>query len=156
MADHTQQQILDAVKAVLTAARTAAQSRVDLDRTDELQESDLPAISILPLDDTGDESVEQLTVSWPQVLLRTYTFSINSVCGGERGSMRAARNLAGAVETALLASIDAVQAAGVTIEMALVDSSEVKTGDANTRLFSVRQQWRAQYQTQGGAPGVPL
>lgn len=158
MADHVHQQILQAVQAALISANTAAQSRVDLDRTDELPESELPAISILPLGDAGSEAVEYLqTVHRPPLQQdRAYTFSIHCISGGDRGSMKVARNLAASVEVALLATATAIQVGGKSIRMLLSQSEEVKTGAANTRLFSVRQQWQAQFRTVGGVPTASL
>ena len=45
---------------------------------------------------------------------------------------------------------------GVSIDMVITGSDEVKDGSGAVPMFSVRQSWQAQYRTQGGAPDAPL
>lgn len=156
MADHAHQRILEAVQAVLVAASTAAGARVYLDRVDELPAANLPAIDILGADDTGEDSIDEIVIHFPSRLQHVYTFPITCVCAQKTGAAKAARNMAKQVEAALLAGISTVAVGGVAIDMALAGSAEVKSGDAAVPMFAVRQQWQVQYQTQGGAPDVPL
>ena len=156
MADHAHQRILEAVQAVLIAASTAASTRVYLDRVDELPSANLPAIDILGADETGEDAIEVLSIVWPLMLRHTYTFTIACVCAQSIGAAKAARNLAKQVEAALLAGLATVAVGGVAIDMAVAGSAEVKSGDGAVAMFAVRQQWQVQYQTQGGAPDVPL
>lgn len=154
MADHLQNQILDAVKAALVSAALVATGRVYLDRTDEIPEGGLPAIDILGGDEGDEESIEYQTVHFPPLQARAFTFPIASITRGE-DCARSARNLAGDVEAVLLASSGAITVGGRKVSMLLASSSSTKTGDANTRMCAVRQSWQAQYHTQGGAPTAP-
>lgn len=155
MADHVQQQILEAVQTVLVAAATAASSRVYLDRVDEIPQANLPAIDILGPDDTGEESIEYLTMHFPPVQQRSYSFTISSVTALATGSAKAARNLAKQVEAALLAGTGTITVSGKTIELLLAEGTERKDGAGALPMFAVRQTWQAQYITTGGTPDVP-
>lgn len=156
MADHVQVQVLDAVKAALLAAATAAGQRVYLDRTDDLPTSDLAAIDIVGGEEVGEESIEYLTMHWPPVQQRSFTFAITSVTRGATGSARAARNLAKQVESTLLGSATAITAGAVAIGMLLAESGERKDASGELPLAAVRQVWQAQYQTMAGAPDVAV
>jgi hypothetical protein len=155
MADHVQQQILEAVQTVLVAAATAASSRVYLDRVDEIPQANLPAIDILGPEDTGEESIEYLTMHFPPVQQRSYSFTISSITALATGSAKAARNLAKQVEAALLAGTGTITVSGKTIELLLAEGAERKDGAGALPLFAVRQTWQAQYITTGGTPDVP-
>lgn len=155
MADHVQQQILEAVQTALVTAATAAGTRVYLDRVDELAQASLPAIDILGPDDTGEEAIEYLTLHFPSVQQRSYTFAIGSVTALATGSAKAARNLAKQVEAALLAAIGSITVGGKAIDLVLAESSERKDGAGALPMFAVRQTWQAQYQTTAGTPDVP-
>lgn len=155
MADHAHQRILEAVQTVLVAASTDAASRVYLDRVDELPAANLPAIDILGADDTGEDAIEYLTVHFPGEQRHTYSFGIRSVAALATGSAKAARNLAGQVETALLTAANTIAVGGKPIKLLISDSSEVKDGAGALPVFVVRQSWQAQFQTTGGAPTAP-
>ena len=73
MADHINQQVLDAIKATLVAAGTDAAARVYLDRLDPVPESELPAILI----EGVGEVVEVQSVSFPPIYLRQYSLTIS-------------------------------------------------------------------------------
>jgi len=115
MADHVQQQILEAVQTALVAAATAASTRVYLDRVDEIPQANLPAIDILGPDDTGEESIQYLAMHFPPVQQRSYTFAISSIAALATGSAKAARNLAKQVEAALLAAIGSITVGGSAV-----------------------------------------
>jgi len=155
MADHAHQRILEAVQAALVAAATAAGSRVYLDRVDDLPAANLPAIDILGADDIGEDAIEYQTVHFPGVQRHAYSFAIRSVTALATGSAKAARNLAGQVEAALLAAANTVAVGGKSIDLLLSDSSEIKDGAGALPMFAVRQTWQAQFMTVGGAPTVP-
>lgn len=154
MADHVQQQILEAVQTALVAAATAASTRVYLDRVDEIPQANLPAIDILGPDDTGEESIQYLAMHFPPVQQRAYTFAISSIAALATGSARAARNLAKEVEAALLAATGSITVGGKAIELVIADSAERKDGAGALPMFAVRQTWQAQYITTGGTPDV--
>lgn len=155
MADHVQQQILEAVQTVLVAAATAASTRVYLDRVDEIPQANLPAIDILGPDDIGEESIEYLTMHFPPVQQRSYSFTISSVTALATGSAKAARNLAKEVEAALLAAVGTITVGGKSIDLVLAEGTERKDGAGALPMFAVRQTWQAQYITNGGTPDVP-
>lgn len=150
MADHLQQQILDAVQTTIAAAATAAGSNVYLDRVDELLQANLPAIHI----EGGDEEASADSINFPTVYSRAYSFSVACVCGQATGAAKAARNLAKQAEAALLASIGTFTAGGKAQALVLLGSSETKDGSGAVSLFEVRQQWQARYTTLGGSPDV--
>lgn len=152
MADHVQQQILEAVQTALVAAATAASTRVYLDRVNELPQANLPAIDILGPNDAGEESIEHVTMGWPPVQQRSYRFSIASVTQGASGSPAASRNLAKQVEQALMASLGAITLGTSAIDLRLESSAEQKDGAASLPLFAVSQSWRASYHTLAGTP----
>lgn len=155
MADHVQQQILEAVQTTLVAAATVASTRVYLDRVDELPQANLPAIDILGPEDAGEEAIEYLTMHFPPVQRRSYTFTINSITALATGSAKAARNLAKQVEAALYAAAGTITVSGKAIDLVLAEGAERKDGTGALPMFAVRQTWQAQYQTTAGTPDVP-
>lgn len=155
MADHVQQQILEAVQTVLVAAATAAGSRVYLDRVDEIPQANLPAIDILGPEDAAEEAIEYLSMHFPPVQRRSYTFAISSITALATGSAKAARNLAKQVEAALLAGVATITVSGKAIDLVLAEGIERKDGAGALPMFAVRQTWQAQYQTTAGTPDVP-
>ena len=152
MADHLQQQILEAVHTNLLGAATAAGSHVYLDRVDELLQADLPAIHI---EGAGEECTPD-SVSFPTVYNRIYRFTVACVCGQASGAAKAARNLGKQVEAAILASTSTATAGGLAEMLSLSASQESKDGNGATSFFEVRQSWQAQYITLGGTPDTPI
>lgn len=152
MADHLQQQILDAVQANLLGAATAAGSHVYLDRVDELMPLDLPAIHIEGL---GEDATPD-SLSFPTVYTRIYRFTVACVCGQASGAAKAARNMAKQVEAAILASTTTATAGGLAQMLSITGSTEAKDGNGATSFFEVRQTWQAQYMTLGGSPDTPI
>lgn len=145
MADHIQQQILDAAKTILLAANTAANTSVFLERVDELMESDLPAIHI----EGGDEDVSDESVNFPVIQYRRFQFTTSCiVAGADYG--RAARNLSKQVETAFLSSATPLN--GKASLLSLRGSTVQKDGTGAVVLFEIRQQWQATYYTRGAVP----
>lgn len=152
MADHLQQQILEAYQTTLLAASTAAGTNVFLERADELPSANLPALLI----EGGAESVTQLTVGFPSAQQRTLQFTVTVVVAQASAAAKAARNLAGQVETALLATVAAATASSKAQSLRLVASEPDKDGSAATNMFRVRHEWEADYATQGGIPDTPF
>ena len=150
MADHLQNQLLDFVLATITGAGTAAGSSVFLDRVDELPESSLPAVLI---EGIGDVRVEAVGFDWPPTQQRTYAFAITCVVHHADGAGRDARNLAGQVEQALLAS-GVVASAGnlASGPMRLQPGQEIRDGASELHLYGVRQIWHVDYVTAAGIP----
>lgn len=145
MADHRQQQILEAAQAILIAAATAAGSHVYLDHVDELLEADLPAIHV----EGGDEDVSDETIGFPVIQQRQFNFSTSCIVSGA-GYGKAARNLAAQIEVAFLTPASPLN--GKTQSLRLRGSTVNKDGSGATVLFEVRQQWQASYYTKGGIP----
>jgi hypothetical protein len=147
---HAQQQILDALQAVLVAGATVAGVRVFVDRVDPLQPSELPAILID--EDAGGESAET-----------------DDLDGNER------RELGVVILCVLSASSDAAASArafGLAVEKLVSPSTALRTlsqtgprmtssrmlqnGDGD-RLFGGRQQtWLIDYCVYPSAPDVIL
>ena len=148
MADHLQQQLLDAYKATLIAAATAAGSRVYLDRVDEIPQANLPALHI----EGQSESVESISVDWSQIQQRAYTFTVSCVTGLSSTAAVDARNLGKQVEQALFATQATSTAAGKAKALRLEGSTEDKDGAAAVSMYALRQSWVADYVTQSGVP----
>lgn len=151
MADHLQQQLLDAYKATLIAAATAAGSNVFLDRVDEVPQASLPALHI----EGQGETIESTSVDWSQIQERAYTFTVSCVTGLAMGAAAAARNLGKQVEQALFAAQATSTASGKAKALRLEGSTEGKDGSAATSLYLVRQTWVVTYITLSGAPDTP-
>jgi len=149
MADHVQQQVLDAVKAALIAAATDAGTRVYLDRVDEILQTNLPAIDILGdgFDDDA-ETIERLSISFPYLQKHTYGFGIGAIAT----TAAAARNLGKQVAAALLASRSAITVDSTAIDMAQTGSGMSRESGAAVPLFRAQQAWQAIYHTQAGTP----
>lgn len=147
MADHQQQQILDAISALLLASATAAGTHVFTERVDELMESELPAIHI----EGGDEDVSDETIGYPALQMRRFQFFTSCIVSGADYA-RAARNLAKQVEAALQGT--ALAANGKANTLTLTGSNVQKDGTGASVLFEVRQHWIAQYITRAGTPDV--
>lgn len=148
MADHLQQQLLDAYKATLIAAATAAGSNVFLDRVDEIPTGSLPALHL----EGRSETVESISADWSQIQQRAYSFTIACVTGQASGAATAARNLGKQVEQALFASQATSTASGKAKALRLEGSVEEKDGTSSVTLFTVRQSWVVDYITQSGVP----
>lgn len=143
MADHQQQQILDAVQALLVTANTAAGANVFVELLDSLQESQLPAIHI----EGGDEDINNDSLNSPAYQLRAYQFTTACIVAG---TGKDARNLAAQIEVALFASPG--NASGKANTLVLTGSEVRKDGSGAIPLFEVQQKWQAQYITRAGIP----
>jgi hypothetical protein len=145
MADHINQQVLEAIQANLVAAATAAGSNVFLDRLDAVPEASIPAILI----EGVGEVVEAQTVGFPPIYARQYSIAVACLASG---SAKAARNLAKQVEAALCASLAAYTVNSLAKALLLTGSNESKDGSGTTGLFEIRQIWNAQIMTLGNVP----
>lgn len=152
MALPVNQQVLEAIQAALQAASLVQRGRVHLDRTDEISETELPAIDILGGDTAAEESLEYLTMHDPALQLRSYSFELASVTGALDGAAKTGRVLAGQVEAVLCASVGVVTVNGRGIPLRLVQSVESKVNSNAKPFFAVRQTWQAEYQTAANDP----
>lgn len=150
MADHLQNQLLDFALATLLAAGTDAAANVFLDHVDEIPATSLPAVLI---EGIGDIRVDAVTFDFPPAQQRTYAFAITSVVQHVSGAGRNARNLAGQVEAALLASSAVAGAGGLASgPMRLQPGQEIRDGAGDVNLYGVRQVWHVDYVTAAGVP----
>lgn len=143
---HAQQQVLEAVTAILAAGSTAAGSRVFLDRVDALQPLELPAITV---DEAAEgETVEPTTIH--SIEQRTLVVTVGCVVAHGTGAPQQARALGLEVEKLLSAnaSLQALCKLGVQIT-----SSRIVISGEGDRLMAARlQDWRMTYMVAAEAP----
>jgi hypothetical protein len=154
MADHAQDQILDALQATIVGAATAAAARVYTERVTEIAAASCPAILI----EAGDEDILPPTsLGWPRMQERGFRLDVRCVVAVNAGYRRAAGNLAKQVEKAIAASVAAQQLGGIARGgVHLLKSTVEKDGDGEKALYAIVQTWVAGYQTRANAPDVPL
>lgn len=146
---HLQQQVLDAIKATLVAAVTAAGARVFVDWVDPLQ--DLPAILV---DEAPDGETTSGTDLGP---LRQRTLAVRVRCVVAAGStaMAQARSLGLQAEQALAApgtALALLARGGVVMQ-----SSRPNLDGDGDRVAALREQdWLVTYFTTSEAPDVPV
>jgi hypothetical protein len=150
MALHAQQQILNAVHAVLLAGATAAGSRVFLDRVDPLQPSDLPALLVEEAPE--GESAEVETIHGMEQ--RTLSVSVSGFVSHGTTAAADARALGLQVEKLLAASttLAALARGGVNYSGSRPEIS----GDSDRLLAARVQDWRFSYFVRPEAPDVIL
>ena len=145
---HAQQQVLDAVQAVLAAGGTVAGSRVYLDRVDALQATELPAILIT--EEQGGETAEQFAVHG--IDKRDLSVQVHCVLAHTTTAAADARSFGLEVEKLLAASTSL--AAKCSQGWRMTNSRLDINGDAD-RLLAVRQQsWTFSYLVPATAPDV--
>lgn len=147
---HAQQQILDALQAVLAAGGTVAGARVFLDRVDPLQANELPAILIEEGD--GGERAETLCLSGEE--RRELDVQVSCVLAAATTAPADARAFGLAVEKLIAGSA----ALGVLarLERRITESRIVINGDGDRLLSSRQQSWRFAYVVSPTAPDVIL
>jgi hypothetical protein len=148
---HVQQQILDAVKAVLIAAATDAGENVFIDHLDPLALTQLPALLIEEA--PSGESVAPSTVSG--VERRDLRVSITPVVAHATEYGARARELGLQVEVALAAATPQLlklAKAGFAIESGRM----LLSGEGKEAKAARQQIWRFSYLVRPGAPGVAL
>jgi hypothetical protein len=144
---HAQQQILDAVQAVLAAGGTVAGARVYLDRVDPLQATELPAVLI---EEDGGEQAEQFTVHG--IDKRSLSVAVHCVLAHSTTAASDARAFGLAVEKLLAASTSL--AAKCSQGWRMTGSRQVNNGDGDRLLASRHQTWVFEYLVQATAPDV--
>jgi hypothetical protein len=150
MALHAQQQILDAVHAVLLAGGTAAGSRVFLDRVDPLQASELPGL--LVEEGADGESADVETIHGLE--RRSLLVLVRCVVSHGTTAGADARALGLQVEKLLAAS--STLAALATGGVNYVGSRIEIVGDADRLMAERLQDWRFTYFVRPEAPDVIL
>ena len=144
---HAQQQILDAVQALLIAGATAAGNRVFVDLVDPLQPSQLPALLIQ--EDDGETSE---TVYLDGGERRELSVLISCVVTADVGAAYAARQLGLVVEKLVASSTTLAGLARGGLR--ITRSSPVTSGDGDRLLAAREQGWRFAYFVKPSAPDV--
>lgn len=154
MADHVQDQILDALSALLIGAGTSAGASVFTERVDELPRNKTKAIEI----EAQSEEIESPTnIGWPRTQMRAFALDIRCTVKQQGAYRKAAGNLAKEVEQAIAASQVAQTLGGIaSLGVHLSRSVVAKDGSGDKALYSIVQSWTAGYQTRANAPDVPL
>lgn len=145
---HVQQQIIDAVQALLAGGGTAAGSNVYADRVSAIPEGLLPAITVEEA--PRGESVDQATISGLQE--RTYEVLVTCTVKAVEGYAAAARALGLEVEKLMAASpaLRALAKGGVRIVASDLD----RDGAGSRPMAARRQVWRFTYFVRSTAPDV--
>lgn len=145
---HAQQQILDAIKAVLDTGAIVAAGRVFLDRVDPLEAGELPAI--LVEEEPEGDSVEPETIHGLEQ--RELAVNVTLVIAHSSGAAAMARELGLQAEKAIAGStaLPGLCKGGVQ----LATSRQLNTGELD-RLMAARQQtWRMRYLVRAQTPDV--
>lgn len=145
---HAQQQILDALQALLVGGGTVAGARVFVDRVDPLQPSELPAILIEESED--GESAEPFTVSGFEQ--RELGISISGVVSHATAAAAQARDLGLVIEK--LVAPSAALAALAKLGVRITSSRLVKSGDGDRLLAAREQAWRFTYVVSANNPDI--
>lgn len=145
---HVQQQIIDAVQALLAGGGTAAGGNVFADRVSAIPEGLLPAIAVEEA--PRGESVQPATISGLQE--RTFEVLVTCTVKAAEGYAAAARALGLEVEK-LLATSDALTTlAGGGV--AIVASDLDRDGAGSRPMAARRQVWRFIYYCDPATPDV--
>jgi hypothetical protein len=145
---HAQQQILDALQALLAAGGTVAAGRVFLDRVDPVQTSELPAILIE--EDADGESAEPYTIHG--VEQRELGVTVSGVLSHSTTAAADARALGLAIEK--LVSPSVALAALAKIGVRISNSRMVISGDGAQLLAARQQTWRFTYLVNAATPDI--
>ena len=147
---HAQQQVLDALRAVLIAGGTVAGSRVFVDRADPLQPEELPAI-LIDEDADGERAETDDLAGMERRELRVV---INCVLADSDGAAAEGRAFGLAVEKLVSPSV-AIRALSATGPR-LISSRLLQNGDGDRLLGGRQQAWLIDYCVSPSAPDVIL
>jgi len=146
---HAQQQLLEAVEAVLKAADTDAGDRVFLDRLDVLEDRELPALLVAEAPE-GEQLVPSTLSGAEQ---RELSVLVVAVVAQAEGYAAQVREIGRQVEVALTARTFAVPKPG----RARLDRSRMLlSGDGDKARAARELTWRLTYFTRRGAPDQPF
>lgn len=143
---HAQQQVLDALQAVLIAGGTVAGSRVFVDRVDPLQREELPAILIE--EDADGERAE--TDDLDGMERRELRVLVHCVLADSDGAAAAGRDFGLAVEKLVSPSV-AIRAFSTTGPR-LISSRMLQNGEGDRLLGGRQQAWLIDYCVYPSAP----
>lgn len=147
---HAQQQILDALQALLIAGNTVAAGRVFVDRVDPLQANELPAILVEEGDNGERTEVAMLAGSERREL----DVVIACVLAATSTAASDARAFGLAVEK--LVSANAALRTLAKYGVNLTESRLIQSGEGDRLLASRQQTWRIAYLVNPTAPDVIL
>lgn len=149
MADHAQQQILEAIRDSLIAAAIVPAGHVHLDRIDPFDAGrDLPAINVLESSD--GEQLEQQSVDGG-LDQRVLAIVVQAAVAQTTDYAAQARELGKRVELALWPAV-----INKRKRCRLVSSRIVLDGSGQTPIAMREQTWRIRYFTRTAAPDVPI
>lgn len=144
---HAQQQILNALQALLAAGGTVAGNRVYLDRVDPLQSDELPAILI---EEEDGETAEPYTIHG--VEQRELSVSISAVLAHSSTAAADARAFGLAVEKLIAPSTALAALAKLGVR---ITASRPHNNGEGDRLLAARQQsWRFTYLVSATTPDI--
>ena len=123
MADHVDQQIVDAVVTLVTGLTTSG-SRVFKDHLYPFAEADLPCLSVT----SADEQVEYLTIHKPRMQAKTITVSVEAVAKASALMMSTLRAMRKEVEV-VLATNQSVNGLARALRLAGTSTRQDVTGD---------------------------
>lgn len=138
MALHAQQQILNALQALLSAGGTVAATRVFLDRVDPLQPEELPAILI---EEADGETNDSIFMDGGQ--RRTTSASVHCVLAASSTAAADCRAFGLAVEKIVTGATSFSLLCKLGLE--LTTSQTVINGEGDRLLASRQQSWRLAY-----------
>jgi len=145
-----QQQILNALQALLAAGATVAGIRVFVDRVDPLQPSELPAILIE--EGSAGESVEPYTISGLE--RRELAVQVHCVISHSTSAAADSRTFGVAVEKLIAASTALQILAQLGVQLQATRPTLQGEGD---RLLATRSQsWQLAYLVRPEAPDILL
>lgn len=147
---HAQQQILDALQALLVAGGTVAGARVFVDRVDPLQAAELPAI----LMEEGDDGERVETAFLDGSERRELHVVISCALAASSTAAADARALGLAVEK--LVSPNAALKVMARYGVRITDSRLIVNGDGDRLLACRQQNWRLAYWVNPASPDVFL
>lgn len=148
MALHAQQQILNALQALLAAGGTVAGARVFVDRVDPLQPEELPAILIE--EDTDGETAEPDTIHGLEQ--RELSVIVSGILANSSTAAADARAFGLAIEK-LVSPSAALQALAKMGHR--ITSSRLEINGASDTLLAARQQtWRFAYLVNPATPDI--
>lgn len=147
---HAQQQVLNAIQAVLAAGGTQAAARVFVDRVDPLQATELPAICI----EEGDNGETAEVAFLDGNHRRELAVVINCVLADTTNAGANSRAFGLEVEKLLAAS--STVAALCRLGFGISSSRIVNQGEGDRLLASRQQTWQFAYAVSPLAPDVIL
>lgn len=153
MAEHMQQQIVQALQTTLKLAGTAAQGRVRVDGLDLLPVDNCPALELT----VGDESVAPITNGKAGAATQQRELQIEVAClvAGSRDYRARAAELLAQVEEALGSRQPTVLDGLLARRPRLLGTRPQPDGQGAQAVYAIRSMWMFRYFTAEGAPRGP-